>query len=39
MLAVGIIGGVVGGYLAYRNNQKKFNAIIELLDKEIAKGR
>ena len=35
MLAVGVIGGVIGGYCVYRNNKKKIDELICRYDKEI----
>ena len=35
MLAIGVIGGVVGGDLIYRNNKKKIDELICRYDKEI----
>ena len=35
MLAIGVIGGVIGGYLVYRNNKKKIDELICRYDKEI----
>ena len=35
MLAIGVIGGVIGGYFVYRNNQKKINDLICRYDKAM----
>ncbi len=35
MLAIGVIGGVVGGYFVYRNNKAKMDELICRYDKEI----
>ena len=34
-LAVGVIGGVIGGYFVYRNNKAKMDEIICRYDKEM----
>ena len=35
MLAIGVLGGVIGGYLVYRNNKAKIDALICKYDKEM----